>query len=216
MEESGMMKKKAAALAALALAGVMILTACSSSEQESDQQSAAKNDTIKEGTEVQTEEPLQTVSGTQSVNGTAISTTDGSGSSSDATAAAPAQSESAATAADGTQTAQTSGAASNTSATESESETEEDDIWSGTYVTDDETLTIAMTGDTQISFAFAEAGISGVADVRGSQAVYKGDDHYVIVFNINGTLVDVSVSSEEDYDASDSPLIGTYVKDTEE
>ena len=206
------MKKKAAALAALALAGVMILTACSSSEQESDQQSAAKNDTIKNGTEVQTEEPLQAVSGTQSVSGTAVSVAGESGSTSDATDTAPAQSETAA--AGGTQTAQTS----DTAATEKETESEsaDGDIWSGTYVADDETLTIAMAEDTQISFSFAEAGISGVADVRGSQAVYKGDDHYVIVFNINGTLVDVSVSSEEDYDASDSPLIGTYVKDTEQ
>lgn len=206
------MKKKVAALAALALAGVMILTACSSSEQESDQQSAAKNDTIKNGTEVQTEEPLQAVSGTQSVSGTAVSVAGESGSTSDATATAPAQSETAA--AGGTQTAQTS----ETAATEKETESEsaDGDIWSGTYVADDETLTIAMAEDTQISFSFAEAGISGVADVRGSQAVYKGDDHYVIVFNINGTLVDVSVSSEEDYDASDSPLIGTYVKDTEQ
>ena len=206
------MKKKVAALAALALAGVMILTACSSSEQESDQQSAAKNDTIKNGTEVQTEEPLQAVFGTQSVSGTAVSVAGESGSTSDATATAPAQSETAA--AGGTQTAQTS----DTAATEKETESEsaDGDIWSGTYVADDETLTIAMAEDTQISFSFAEAGISGVADVRGSQAVYKGDDHYVIVFNINGTLVDVSVSSEEDYDASDSPLIGTYVKDTEQ
>ena len=207
-----MMKKKVAALAALALAGVMILTACSSSEQESDQQSAAKNDTIKSGTEVQTEEPLQAVSGTQSVSGTAVSVAGESGSTSDATATAPAQSETAA--AGGTQTAQTSGTAATEKETESESA--DGDIWSGTYVADDETLTIAMAEDTQISFSFAEAGISGVADVRGSQAVYKGDDHYVIVFNINGTLLDVSVSSEEDYDASDSPLIGTYVKDTEQ
>ena len=207
-----MMKKKVAALAALALAGVMILTACSSSEQESDQQSAAKNDTIKNGTEVQTEEPLQAVSGTQSVSGTAVSVAGESGSTSDATATAPAQSETAA--AGGTQTAQTSDMAATEKETESESA--DGDIWSGTYVADDETLTIAMAEDTQISFSFADAGISGVADVRGSQAVYKGDDHYVIVFNINGTLVDVSVSSEEDYDASDSPLIGTYVKDTEQ
>ena len=206
------MKKKAAALAALALAGVMILTACSSSEQESDQQSAAKNDTIKSGTEVQTEEPLQTVSGTQSVSGTAVSVAGESGSTSDATATAPAQSETAAVGE--TQTAQTSGTA--VTEKETESESADGDIWSGTYVADDETLTIAMAEDTQISFSFAEAGISGVADVRGSQAVYKGDDHYVIVFNINGTLLDVSVSSEEDYDASDSPLIGTYVKDTEQ
>ena len=207
-----MMKKKAAALAALALAGVMILTACSSSEQESDQQSAAKNDTIKSGTEVQTEEPLQAVSGTQSVSGTAVSVAGESGRTSDATATAPAQSETAA--AGETQTAQTSGTA--VTEKETESESADGDIWSGTYVADDETLTIAMVEDTQISFSFAEAGISGVADVRGSQAVYKGDDHYVIVFNINGTLLDVSVSSEEDYDASDSPLIGTYVKDTEQ
>ena len=75
---------------------------------------------------------------------------------------------------------------------------------------------VYLLGVPALRQSFAEAGISGVADVRGSQAVYKGDDHYVIVFNINGTLLDVSVSSEEDYDASDSPLIGTYVKDTEQ
>ena len=150
------MKKKAAALAALALAGVMILTACSSSEQESDQQSAAKNDTIKNGTEVQTEEPLHTVSGTQSVSGTAVSVAGESGSASDATATAPAQSETAA--AGETQTAQTSGTAVTETKSETESESADGDIWSGTYVADDETLTIAMAEDTQISFSFAEAG----------------------------------------------------------
>ncbi len=208
-----MMKKKVAALAALAFAGIMILTACSSSsEQESGQQSAAKNDTIKEGkeTEAQTVEQPQTISGTQSVSGTAVSTPDGSGSTSATTGSASAQPETSSAAA-----TQTGDGTSQTAAPETESESTDGDLWSGTYVADDETLTIAMSEDTQISFSFAEAGISGVADVRGSQAVYKGDDHYVIVFNINGTLVDVSVSSEEDYDASDSPLIGTYVKDAE-
>lgn len=207
-----MMKKKVAALAALALAGIMILTACSSSsEQESGQQSAAKNDTIKEGNE--TEEQPQTISGTQSVNGTTVSTPDGSGSTSATTGTASAEPKTSSSA--DKQTPQTGTGTSQTAAQETESESTDGDIWSGTYVTDDETLTIAMTEDTQISFSFAEAGISGVADMHGSQAVYKGDDHYVIVFNINGTLVDVSVSSEEDYDASDSPLIGTYVKDAE-
>lgn len=210
-----MMKKKVVALAALALAGVMILTACSSSEKESDQQSAAKKDTIKEGTTVQTEQQEQTVSGMQSVSGTAVSTQDGTDTAG-ADKTAPVQQETtAAGGAQGTQTSQSTAQTSQTEETETESERADGDIWSGTYVTDDETLTVALSEDTQISFSFAEAGISGVADVRGSQAVYKGDDHYVIVFNVNGTLMDVSVSSEEDYDASDSPLIGTYVRDAE-
>ena len=48
--------------------------------------------------------------------------------------------------------------------------------------------------------------------MNGTQAVYNGDDHHVVVFNLSGDTVDVSVSSEEDYDASASPLNGTYTK----
>lgn len=92
-------------------------------------------------------------------------------------------------------------------------DTDESNDWTGTYVGDEETVTIALLDEATISFAFAQSGISGTASVNDMQAVYKGDDHYVVVFNRNGTVVDVSVSNEEDYDASESPLNGTYIKE---
>lgn len=85
------------------------------------------------------------------------------------------------------------------------------DSWSGSYISDDETVNITLLDETTISFAFAQSGISGTAAVNGMQAVYNGDDHYVVVFNLNGTILDISVSNEEDYDASESPLNGTYM-----
>lgn len=92
--------------------------------------------------------------------------------------------------------------------------TPSEDGWSGTYVGDGETVTVTKLDDGAISFSFAQSGISGTAAIsNGYQAVYNGDDHHVVVFNINGTVLDVSVSSEEDYDASASPLNGTYVKE---
>lgn len=87
------------------------------------------------------------------------------------------------------------------------------DSWSGSYISDDETVNITLLDETTISFAFAQSGISGTAAVNGMQAVYNGDDHYVVVFNLNGTILDISVSNEEDYDASESPLNGTYMKE---
>lgn len=87
------------------------------------------------------------------------------------------------------------------------------DSWSGSYVGDAETVSIALLNETTISFAFAQSGISGTAAVNGMQAVYNGDDHYVVVFNLNGSILEVSVSNEEDYDASASPLNGTYMKE---
>ena len=44
------------------------------------------------------------------------------------------------------------------------------------------------------------------------KAVYKGDDHHDVVLNLTGDVIDVTVSSEEDFDASQSPLIGSYVR----
>lgn len=84
------------------------------------------------------------------------------------------------------------------------------DAWSGSYISDEESVSIALLDESTISFSFAQSGISGTASVNGMQAVYNGDDHYVVVFNLNGDLLDVSVSNEEDYDASGSPLNGTY------
>lgn len=87
------------------------------------------------------------------------------------------------------------------------------DAWTGAYVGEEETVSIALLDESSLSFSFAQSGISGTASVNGMQAVYNGDDHYVVVFNLNGDVLDVSVSNEEDYDASESPLIGTYVKE---
>lgn len=87
------------------------------------------------------------------------------------------------------------------------------DSWSGSYIGDDETVSIALLDSSALSFSFAQSGISGTASVNGLQAVYNGDDHYVVVFNLNGDILEVSVSNEEDYDASESPLNGTYLKE---
>lgn len=92
-------------------------------------------------------------------------------------------------------------------------DTDVKDNWTGAYVGEEETVTITLLDDTAISFGFSNSGITGRADVNGMQAVYKGDDHYVVVFNMNDGILDVSVSNEEDYDASESPLNGTYIKE---
>lgn len=91
----------------------------------------------------------------------------------------------------------------------------EEDPWSGSYSGDGESVTIVLDGEDTISFSFAQAGISGTAQVKGMQAVYNGDDHHVIVFDLNDTVLTVAVSSEEDFDASDSPLNGTYIRSHE-
>ena len=88
----------------------------------------------------------------------------------------------------------------------------QEDSWSGTYMAENETLTVTKTDDSTLSIAFAESGISGTAVIEGMRAVYKGDDHHDVVLNLTGDVIDVTVSSEEDFDASQSPLIGSYVR----
>lgn len=89
----------------------------------------------------------------------------------------------------------------------------ESDIWSGTYKSDSESVTLSQVDSGNVSFSFAQAGISGTASVKSSgQAVFNGDDYHVVIFTISGSVLDVSVASEEDFDASGSPLIGTYIK----
>lgn len=87
-----------------------------------------------------------------------------------------------------------------------------EDYWSGVYVSDQETVTVALADAGNISFSFAQSGISGTASVDGHQAVFRGDDYHVVVFNVDDDIMTVSVSSEEDYDTEDSPLNGTYVR----
>lgn len=88
-----------------------------------------------------------------------------------------------------------------------------DDGWNGTYVSESgETLTISIVDASTVSFSFANAGLSGNAELKDKQAVYHGDDQHVAVFDYAGTDIQVSILSEEDYDASNSPLNGIYVR----
>lgn len=89
----------------------------------------------------------------------------------------------------------------------------QDDGWVGSYINEnEEILKVSAVDETAITFAFTNAGISGTAELNGNQAVYHGDDYHVAVFDYAGTDIKVSVLSEEDYDASGSPLNGVYVR----
>lgn len=89
----------------------------------------------------------------------------------------------------------------------------QDDGWVGSYINEnEEILTVSAVDETTITFAFTNAGIAGTAELNGNQAVYHGDDYHVAVFDYSGTDIQVSVLSEEDYDASGSPLNGVYVR----
>ena len=93
-----------------------------------------------------------------------------------------------------------------------EAENKADDVWSGQYISDDESVTVTLLNDETISFSFAQSGISGTAAIDGAQAVFKGDDYHVVVFSLSDTILNIAVSSEEDFDTSESPLNGTYVR----
>lgn len=89
----------------------------------------------------------------------------------------------------------------------------QDDGWIGSYMNEnEEILTISAVDDTTVSFAFTNAGIAGSAQLEGNKAVYHGDDYHVAVFEYSGTDIAVSILSEEDYDASASPLNGIYAR----
>ena len=91
------------------------------------------------------------------------------------------------------------------------SATVEGDIWSGVYASEQETVTIERVDEKTISFSFANAGIASTAEVDGTQAVYKGDDHHDVVFEMTEGVLNITVLSEEDFDTSGSPLNGVYV-----
>ncbi len=83
--------------------------------------------------------------------------------------------------------------------------------WSGTYTNESgETLTVSINDSSSIAFAFANAGLSGTAQLDGNTAIYYGDDHHEAVFDYSGETIIVTVVSEEDYDTSGSPLNGVY------
>ncbi|MDD2958657.1 MAG: hypothetical protein PHE06_04645 [Lachnospiraceae bacterium] len=85
--------------------------------------------------------------------------------------------------------------------------------WSGTYTSESgEILTISIQDAETINFSFTTAGIAKTAELDGNRATYHGDDQHVTVFDYSGNTVVVTVLSEEDFDASDSPLNGTYTR----
>lgn len=86
-----------------------------------------------------------------------------------------------------------------------------EDIWSGTYAGEQESITIALNEDGTISFSFAQSGISGIAEVDGYQAIYNGDDDHILTFSMGQGVLNITVSHAEGYDTSASPLNGTYV-----
>lgn len=226
-----MMKHKVLVLMTAAVTGMLVLTACTSSENVSTQSPSSQNTS-------------NTQSGSQNVSGIQVSQSDAvesfdlpEGINGDTSASGTASGGEAGTTGSGTGngTAAQGGpvedggpvgdvipdedaaeAENDTSDPASEGESENDDQWAGTYVGDEETVTITRLDEETISFVFTEAGISGTAAVDGYQAVYKGDDYHDVVFNLDKDTVDVTVSSEEDYDSSESPLIGHYVREPEQ
>lgn len=226
------MKKKLFILAAVAAAGVLVLSGCTSSESETAQSVSGTQTGGNTGAGSISDNQGSTgnddAASAQDVSGVQIA---GSGTDGTATSGGSVSGDDAAPAQAGTpvedggpvgEVIPDEYADGDTGETEETEETEAEssagitgDIWSGTYAGEEETLTISYLDEKSISFAFSQAGISGTAQVDGYQAVYKGDDHYVVVFNVNNDIntVEVTVSNEEDYDASGSPLIGTYVKE---
>lgn len=224
------MKRKLLVLAAVAVAGVLVLTACTSSENQSVQnqgsQSSSGGAANNTGSDSQGTVSGQEVSGSQVVSGSTVNSNAGSdtGVASDTIPqGAPVEDggpvgevipdEDAQAAENDTEGASDDGAdAEDDDDGAASAQNNPDDIWSGVYEAEEESVTINYIDTGSITFSFAHSGISGTAVVNGHQAVYYGDDHYVVVFNVNNDVVDVSVSSEEDYDASGSPLIGAYTK----
>ena len=221
------MKRRVLIFAAAAVAGMLLLTACTSKEDGAGQSAGAPSDAASGQTNNASSDAAQQSSQTEPA-------ADGQ-----ADASVPSQGEVSGTPVDDSAAPEAAGepvedggpvgevipdeyadAAENDtegetqeSVSEAQSDAASEDIWSGTYASENESVTLTYVNADSISFAFAQSGISGTAKVDGYQAVYNGDDHYVVVFSINGDVLDVSVSNEEDYDASGSPLIGTYVKE---
>lgn len=193
-----MKKRKLTGAIILASAAVLALTACSSL-QKSDSQESGRTQNTAGGTVIQ--QAADSVGTDGSADAPDASQVPGAG---DASVSAGAAEEEPVGEIIPDEDAE---------AAEQENAGDTSDAWTGAYVGDEESVSIALLDDATISFSFAQSGISGTASVNGMQAVYNGDDHYVVVFNLNGDVLDVSVSNEEDYDASESPLNGTYVKE---
>lgn len=219
------MKKRVLILAAAAAAGMILLTACTSQDGGAGQPAGTSSDAASGqagSASANTQQSAQPEQGTGGQSdGSAPSQGEVQGTPVDSSAEAP--EVAGAPVEDGGPVGDVipdeyADAAENdtegeTQASEAQTDAVSEDIWSGTYASGTESVTLTYINEDSVSFAFAQSGISGTAKVDGYQAVYNGDDHYVVVFSINNDVLDVSVSNEEDYDASGSPLIGTYVKE---
>lgn len=225
------MRKKSLILTMAALAGAILLTACTSSDKPEQADKTGTNGTSSalQTTGEQTagaDASAQKETSGQNVSGGATDQSPQSQPSSEQTAPQGDVSSDGAEAGEAQNDANDtndvplidSGAGSTTESSESQNGAGSDqmsqDIWSGTYKGEEETLSVTYLDEKSFSFSFAQAGISGTAQLSGTQAVYKGDDHHDVVFGISGDTVTVTVSSEEDYDSSESPLNGTYVKES--
>lgn len=203
------MKRKSLLLAALTAVCMLALTGCTSSENTDTQTNTAGSQSAPAAQDAGTDNAENT--------GTAAGTVSADSSSGDgqSTSGNTASSGENVTAENASSQPQDISAGDVAAAVISDNDTAvpgDEDIWSGTYVTDSERVTVTQLDEETISFAFAQAGISGTAKVDGSQAVFNGDDYHVVVFSLNGTVLNVAVSSEEDYDTSASPLNGTYIR----
>lgn len=85
------------------------------------------------------------------------------------------------------------------------------ETFSGEYEKSDgeESVTISLVNDNQITFQFRESGIGGSAQASGSSAVYYGDDGYTITFDSTESTLAVSVGGE---DAESSAMNGIYYR----
>lgn len=93
-----------------------------------------------------------------------------------------------------------------------EEEGEGGDGWSGVYVSEKDRVTITLENADTISFIFGSSGIAGTAEVNGAEAVYCGDDQYILTFCIDEDYtLTVTVSGGEPGASADSPLNGTYI-----
>lgn len=220
------MKRKALLTLALAITGMIVLAGCTSSEQGSVQPSGGQNTNpgaqSRTGTQTSggqiTSDQTSNTTGDQDVfsgedAGGIQGTGQSEGSAQDTAGANGSVADEREPLGDVISDEDAASAENDPVDPAQEESTEVNDGWSGTYVGENETVTLKKLDDTQISFSFAEATISGIANIKETQAVYYGDDHHVVIFTINHDLLDVDVTSEEDYDTSDSPIIGHYVKE---
>lgn len=84
--------------------------------------------------------------------------------------------------------------------------------WNGTFKKEGETVTLAAVDSTSFEFYFENTGIGGVARVEGSEnsAAFQGDDNNVILFEISGSVLEISIQNMEGETDVSSVLNGVY------